>query len=318
MDSRDRLQVNSGMRKIRERPTDFWRGCVWPTPPGMDWIVSDVEHVHTRIGGMFNSRHETVSGTWTLECSFTPGLVHARDMTGMKKKLMREPGDLLLTPPQIGVYQDNAIQGNTRVHRAWISFSGRQTDPLERLTSNRRLIAVIRDPEQCIGRRIVELAEFAATQGPASFWAVQGMFSSLLGLLLQAVNIEEGVYRLPDNARLGQFDQLAARAFEILSRDYGQRLTVNDIARRMGCSASSLTHRFARAYGESLMEMLRRLRLHHARTLIVQGCKLADVAQQTGFWDERHLAKLFTRAMGVSPGAYRRMQGTFVSVTSPS
>jgi two-component system response regulator YesN len=56
------------------------------------------------------------------------------------------------------------------------------------------------------------------------------------------------------------------------------------------------------------METLRRIRLFQARTLIVGGSKLADVAEQTGFWDEHHLGKLFKKAMGVSPGEYRRMQ----------
>ena len=46
-------------------------------------------------------------------------------------------------------------------------------------------------------------------------------------------------------------------------------------------------------------------RLLNARSLLKKGGTVADVAYSTSFADQSHLGRLFRRAYGATPGAYR-------------
>jgi AraC-like DNA-binding protein len=48
-----------------------------------------------------------------------------------------------------------------------------------------------------------------------------------------------------------------------------------------------------------------RMRLDHARLLIRNGRQLGDVGQETGFHDQAHFSRTFTRAFGLTPTQYR-------------
>jgi AraC-like DNA-binding protein len=60
--------------------------------------------------------------------------------------------------------------------------------------------------------------------------------------------------------------------------------------------------------GESPMMTLTRMRIHLAKTLLLQGHRLKLVADQTGFWDQYHLSKTFKQHEGISPREFCRRQ----------
>jgi hypothetical protein len=63
---------------------------------------------------------------------------------------------------------------------------------------------------------------------------------------------------------------------------------------------------FVRAYGITPHRYLVGRRVDRARHLLTTGCPPADAAIASGFYDQAHLTRHFTRVLGVTPAAYAR------------
>lgn len=74
-------------------------------------------------------------------------------------------------------------------------------------------------------------------------------------------------------------------------------------------SRYQLVRQLAQATGLTPHAYLLQRRLQLARHLMGAGTPLADVAAASGFADQSHLTRLFTRSFGITPGAYVRARG---------
>ncbi len=64
---------------------------------------------------------------------------------------------------------------------------------------------------------------------------------------------------------------------------------------------------FQRSFGTSAHQYLIRLRLEHAKALLLTTTKsLAEVASSCGFCDQAAFTHAFSKAEQISPGAWRR------------
>ncbi|MBB4701174.1 AraC-like DNA-binding protein [Sphaerisporangium siamense] len=88
------------------------------------------------------------------------------------------------------------------------------------------------------------------------------------------------------------------------TEDHG--VSAGDLAAAVGRSRFAVYRSFRAVYGMAPSDYQRQVRLRAARRLLVQGRPLAEVAAETGFTDQSHLTRWFTRYFGVTPGAYRR------------
>ena len=96
------------------------------------------------------------------------------------------------------------------------------------------------------------------------------------------------------------------RAHALLQDAPGRRFSLGDIAAEVGVHPATLARGFRRAYGCSLGEMQRRLRLEFAaQQLVATDRPLATIAQQAGFFDQSHFTNAFRRHLGTSPLRYR-------------
>lgn len=88
-------------------------------------------------------------------------------------------------------------------------------------------------------------------------------------------------------------------------------------ARRQGLAAGplaeavdnydALRHRFRLAYGEAPTRMLARLRIGHARHLLIEtDLPIAAIARQIGYARQHEFARAFHRAVGCTPSDFRR------------
>ena len=90
--------------------------------------------------------------------------------------------------------------------------------------------------------------------------------------------------------------------------DWRPGLTVRDVARHAGVHPVYFARCVRRWYGIGAADLLRRSRLRHAAREIADGVPtIATVAHATGFADEPHLCRDFSRAAGVSPARFRRL-----------
>lgn len=107
--------------------------------------------------------------------------------------------------------------------------------------------------------------------------------------------------------------QLASRAdirlgvvLARMSRALHQPVSNAELAQAAGMSARALERAFAREYGLSPQQYLRRLRVQTACRLLVETREaIAAIAQHCGFADQSHLTREFRRVTGSTPGTYR-------------
>ncbi len=85
-------------------------------------------------------------------------------------------------------------------------------------------------------------------------------------------------------------------------------LTVHDLAHAAGVHPVYLARCIRRWYGMSVGDLLRQERLRHAaRGVAADESTVSSVAHGLRFSDEAHLCREFSRAVGLTPGRYRRL-----------
>lgn len=85
------------------------------------------------------------------------------------------------------------------------------------------------------------------------------------------------------------------------------RFRVDELAKKIGCSAGHLHRLFGGAVGTGPMEYFQARRMQHAAHLILTpGASLTQVAYQVGCSDSAHFSRCFRRHMGMTPSDYKR------------
>lgn len=94
-----------------------------------------------------------------------------------------------------------------------------------------------------------------------------------------------------------------------LCKNYGKRVQLTELSMTFHCSIVTLTERFRRAYGKTVMQALNEIRLAHARELLKNTTlSMEEIAWQCGFSDSGYFSKRFHRWQGISPTEWRRKQ----------
>jgi AraC family transcriptional regulator len=97
------------------------------------------------------------------------------------------------------------------------------------------------------------------------------------------------------------------RAKEILSANPDGRVPLKEVARACGLSVSYFSRAFRHSMGTAPHKWLLTHRVEVAKQKLRDNrLSLRDVALACGFADQSHLTQVFTRLVGVSPGAWRR------------
>ena len=94
---------------------------------------------------------------------------------------------------------------------------------------------------------------------------------------------------------------------EFCTKHLADDINVDDIARAAGYSRCHFSRIFHQLYGMPPSKFLAELRLKSAvRILQMECCTIKETAARCGFRDESYFCKVFRRAHGVSPEAFRR------------
>ena len=139
------------------------------------------------------------------------------------------------------------------------------------------------------------------TMDTAAPLAIEGLLLELIALIARSRRTGPAGGSAPDWVR---------RAHDLLHESLATRLSLSGIAAEVGVHPATLARGYRRAYGCSLGEMQRRLRLElAARLLAATELSAVEIAQITGFFDQSHLTNAFRRRFGLSPLRYRRALG---------
>ncbi|SDY56977.1 AraC-type DNA-binding protein [Variovorax sp. YR634] len=93
---------------------------------------------------------------------------------------------------------------------------------------------------------------------------------------------------------------------ERLADDLLAAPSLDELAAMAGLGKFQLLRRFQKAYGVPPHAWLLLQRAERARALIRRGTSLADSAAASGFADQSHMTRIFTRHFGFTPGAWQR------------
>jgi AraC family transcriptional regulator len=101
----------------------------------------------------------------------------------------------------------------------------------------------------------------------------------------------------------------ARRATEILAAHLDGEVSLKEVAQECRLSISHFSHAFRITMGVAPHKWLLAHRVEVAKEKLRDGqSPLSDIALACGFADQSHLTRVFTRTVGLSPGAWRRAQ----------
>jgi AraC family transcriptional regulator len=99
------------------------------------------------------------------------------------------------------------------------------------------------------------------------------------------------------------------RAKGLLADKSVEGTTVAEIAQDCGLSSGYFTRAFRVTTGQTPHQWLQRQRVDRAKDLLLRSAlPIAEVAVALGFSDQSHLTRTFTRMVGESPAAWRRLR----------
>jgi AraC-like DNA-binding protein len=102
---------------------------------------------------------------------------------------------------------------------------------------------------------------------------------------------------------------LFEEATEIVDREYGSDLSLDDIARRVASSRRQLQRAYAEIGHTTFRDHLTRVRMDKAAELLsTRGLTVREVAHRVGYRQPAQFAKAFRRHHGAAPSAFRTAQ----------
>ena len=99
-------------------------------------------------------------------------------------------------------------------------------------------------------------------------------------------------------------DRIAAH----IEKNYAEHITVSDLARQFYVSNSTISHLFKQKMGVSLYRYITQRRLIAAKTLILSGAQMEDVAHEVGFTDYSTFYRAFRQEYGISPRQFLKLR----------
>lgn len=137
-----------------------------------------------------------------------------------------------------------------------------------------------------------------------------GRLTPLAGALLVTLMLEElscaGAPAAAARAACGA-EALAARADEFILTHFHEPVSTWDAARALGCNPDYLGRVYRRMRRRTLTEAINRARLRQARRLLLDSPKNVDeIAREAGFSEAGYFRRVFGRAEGLTPSAFRR------------
>jgi len=97
------------------------------------------------------------------------------------------------------------------------------------------------------------------------------------------------------------------KACAFMEAHFAEHLCLEQICRCVGLSRSTLLRAFTRTKGVTPYCYLENIRIGRARALLEQGVPPIEAALRTGFSDQSHFTKTFSRFIGLAPGVYREI-----------
>ena len=96
-------------------------------------------------------------------------------------------------------------------------------------------------------------------------------------------------------------------ALDIIEREYGKNIKLDDLAEAVCMSTSTFLRNFRKQFGMTPGNYVKQVRYKAAcRLLSESALSISEVAYDTGFSDQSHFTREFKKTSGVTPKSYRQ------------
>jgi transcriptional regulator GlxA family with amidase domain len=119
----------------------------------------------------------------------------------------------------------------------------------------------------------------------------------LVSLLLQHCALES-----PQILSYGRESDRIKQVREFLMERFTENISLEQLAALVNLSPYRLNRVFSQEVGVPPHAFLNQVRVWQAKEQLAKGMEIAQVAVETGFYDQAHLTKHFKRLLGYTPG----------------
>ena len=131
----------------------------------------------------------------------------------------------------------------------------------------------------------------------------------LLDVLVELAG-SSGWRRLEAGTTTVEADDRMTATLATIHESFRERLALPSLARAAGLSPSALSRLFRRTYGRTITEEVHRSRIAEAcRLLATTDAPISRIANEVGFGTIAQFNRVFRRAVGTTPTAFRRQAG---------
>lgn len=134
------------------------------------------------------------------------------------------------------------------------------------------------------------------------FWPCRSrsFFLELMNLLGSLVQNPLAGGSLPES------DELVKSVMEYINCHYHEKITIGEITGFFGTNRTTLSERFMKSAGMSVISYLSKIRINMACLLLRDtALPVAEIVYRTGYEDAAHFGRVFKKETGLSPSSYR-------------
>lgn len=156
---------------------------------------------------------------------------------------------------------------------------------------------IFHDTNGVVGRIIRTMEQEYAAKGTGYMELLRCYLTQVLVCAVRASEEAERI-RTPHSITTALVDHLRYH--------YTEPLSLTELSQKLNYTPQYVSSLFHKDTGMSLQEFLQRMRIEEACRLIEQGeQQMARIAQEVGYGDVKHFARVFRRIKGVSPREFR-------------
>lgn len=116
---------------------------------------------------------------------------------------------------------------------------------------------------------------------------------------------EEGC-RLTERRQRSETENAVDKAISFIHENLHTDITVGDCAKHVHLSPNYFVNVFKRVTGRTFIQLLTQERIERAKTLLLEGRQVQEIAAEVGYEDRRYFSDVFKKLEGMTPSEFAR------------
>lgn len=161
-------------------------------------------------------------------------------------------------------------------------------------------------------QRVLDLLEKTATELDAqkdSFWPCRSR-----SFLFELFNVLNTIHDHPyhgEQLTNRYSDELVDPVAVYLNEYYHTRITIAELTERFGIDRTSLSEKFSKSTGMTIIEYLTKVRIRMACLMLIDTIlPVSEIQYRVGYEDSAHFGRVFKKETGCTPSFFRKKNST--------